>query len=310
MEKTTMTNFTGKVFNDPTRLHEAVMLIDCTDGNPNGDPSMGNQPRIDLETGHGLMTDACLKRKIRDYIYLRGQDINPEFYNIFIQEGSVLNDAIASAYERLKVKPKGKAGSPEQQLEVQRAMKEMFFDIRMFGAVLSTGLKAGQVWGPVQVSHARSIDPVDLVTHQLTRCAATKKEDKKEDANGDGDEKETDNKTFGWKHSIAYGLFKFAITYNPNRGSEFISEQDLALFWESLLNLWSLNRSSARGMMAPRGLWIISHANKYGSGVIKSPFDRLTAITKKEHPRRFSDYDVSFDDTLEEDVDAVISRLI
>lgn len=306
MEKSTMTNFTSKVFNDPTRLHEAVMLVDCTDGNPNGDPSMGNQPRTDLETGHGLMTDACLKRKIRDYIYLRGNEINPEIYNIFIQEGSVLNDAIANTYKGLKIETKGKAGSPEQQLEVQRAMKEMFFDIRMFGAVLSTGLKAGQVWGPVQVSHARSIDPVDLVTHQITRCAATKKEE----ANSNGEKDESDNKTFGWKQLIAYGLYKFAITYNPNRGSEFISEQDLALFWESLLNLWRLNRSSARGIMAPRGLWIISHANKYGSGVIKSPFDRLTAVTQKEHPRSFSDYDVSFDDTLDNDVDAVITRLI
>lgn len=308
MEKTTMTNFTGKVFNDPTRLHEAVMLVDVTDGNPNGDPSMGNFPRMDLVTRHGLISDACIKRDVRDYVYIRGNEINPENYNIFIQEGSVLNDAISNAYNGLKIETKGKAGSPEQQLEVQRAMKEQFFDIRAFGAVLSTGLKAGQVWGPIQVSHARSIDPVDLVTFQLTRCAATKKEDV---VNGSGDEKaESDNKTFGWKQLIAYGLYKFAVTYNPNRGSEFISEQDLALFWESLLNLWRLNRSSARGIMAPRGLWIISHANKYGSGVIKSPYERLTAVAKKDHPRSFADYDVMFDDTLDDDVDAVITRLI
>lgn len=301
-----MTNFIGKPFTDPTRLHEAVMLVDCIDGNPNGDPSMGNQPRTDSETGHGLMTDACIKRKIRDYISTRGNEINPDIHNIFIQEGAVLNDAIANAYDKLKIKATGKTSTIKEQLEVQRLMKEIFYDIRMFGAVLSTGLKAGQVWGPMQVSHARSIDPVDLVEFQLTRCAATKKEEV--DSNGKKDD--SDNKTFGWKQLIPYGLYKFAITYNPNRGSEFISEQDLALFWESLLNLWRLNRSSARGMMTPRGLWIISHANKYGSGVIKSPYERLTATAKKEKARSFADYDVVFDDTLDDDVDAIITRLI
>lgn len=295
-------NLDSKVYCDPKKRHDAVMIFDCLDGNPNGDPDLGNQPRTDIDTGHGLVTDACIKRKIRNYVLHRGLEINPDIYKIFIQDGAVLNDAIKGAYENLKIKPSGKggkSGSVEEQLKVQKAMQEQFFDIRMFGAVLSTGLKAGQVWGPLQVSFARSIDPITLQGFTVTRCAVTSKDEEKD--------KDKDNKTMGRKELMSYGVYKFNIFYNPHL-SDMVTSEDLELFWEALIKSWDFDRSSGRGVIAPRGLWIFSHENKWGNAPASSLFEMINIEKLVETPRKFADYQIICDDNLP--VGISLSRLI
>ena len=172
---------------DPTKRHDAVLLVDITDGNPNGDPDAGNQPRIDPETRQGLMTDSCIKRKLRNYV----QAVNEgkEGLSILIEDGAVLRDRFAPAFDALKIqKPKGK--NPEDQEKLAGWLQERYWDLRMFGGVLESELRAGQVWGPVQIGIARSIDPVLPMTMTITRCAASNPKDNK------------DNKTIGKKELI------------------------------------------------------------------------------------------------------------
>ncbi|MFW6359979.1 MAG: type I CRISPR-associated protein Cas7, partial [Chroococcales cyanobacterium] len=162
---------------DVTKKHDAILLFDCTDGNPNGDPDLGNQPRTDPETRQGLVSDACLKRKVRNYAELKSRDMEEEEqkqYKLFIEEGSVLNEKIQRAYIALDQYTDGmKEGTPEQQEKAAQWMQANFYDLRLFGGVLSTGLKAGQVWGPVQMSPARSIDPILPQSMTITRRART-----------------------------------------------------------------------------------------------------------------------------------------
>lgn len=268
---------------DITKKHDAILLFDCTDGNPNGDPDAGNQPRLDPETQQGLVTDACIKRKVRNYIELRSRGMDEEqrkAYKIFIEEGTVLNEAIQRGYQALNYELK--TGTPEQQQEVAKWMQANFYDIRTFGAVLTTGLKAGQVWGPVQVSHARSFDRIVPQSLTITRQAITEGKEGKE------------NKTMGRKEIIPYGLYKAHVFYNPHLRGEHFTSEDLALFWEALRKGWEFDRSSARGFMAVRGLWIFSHENQYGNCPTHELFDRLRVKLNSEvaAPRRFSDYEL------------------
>ncbi|MFM6108609.1 MAG: type I-C CRISPR-associated protein Cas7/Csd2, partial [Sphaerospermopsis kisseleviana] len=218
---------------DPTKKHDAILLFDCLDGNPNGDPDAGNQPRIDPQTNQGLVTDACLKRKVRNYVEMLSKDeTTPERYKIFVEEGSVLNEKISRAYTAVGLPQK--EGTPEDQLKVAKWMQQNYYDLRMFGAVLSTGLKAGQVWGPVQISFSRSIDPVFPQSFCITRCAATVENEDK------------DNKTIGRKEAIPYGLYRSHVFYNPSLASH-VTERDLELLWESLVKSWEFDRSASRG---------------------------------------------------------------
>jgi CRISPR-associated protein Csd2 len=277
---------------DPTKKHDAILLFDCLDGNPNGDPDAGNQPRIDPQTNQGLVTDACLKRKVRNYVEMVGKDeATPEKYKIFVEEGSVLNEKISRAYTAVGLPQK--EGTPEQQLEVAKWMQQNFYDLRMFGAVLSTGLKAGQVWGPMQISFSRSIDPIFPQSVSITRCAATQETLKK-----DGGTK--DNKTMGRKEVLPYGLYKSYVFYNPHLAekSGCVIERDLELFWQALIKAWEFDRSSARGFMACRGLYIFSHASKYGNAPVHELFDKLKIRSTVDAPRSFSDYQVVLDDEL------------
>jgi CRISPR-associated protein Csd2 len=272
---------------DPTKKHDAILLFDCLDGNPNGDPDAGNQPRIDPQTNQGLVTDACLKRKVRNYVEMVGKDENtPERYKIFVEEGSVLNEKIRRAYVAVGLPEK--EGTPEQQVQVAKWMQQNFYDLRMFGAVLSTGLKAGQVWGPMQVSFARSIDPIFPQSVSITRCAATTEKEGK------------DNKTMGRKEVLPYGLYKSHVFYNPHLAekSGCVTECDLKLFWEALIKAWEFDRSSARGFMACRGLYIFSHASKYGNAPVHELFDKLQIKSNVAVPRSFSDYQVVLNDGL------------
>lgn len=261
---------------NPDKKHDAILLVDCKDGNPNGDPDAGNQPRIDSETRHGLMTDACLKRKIRNYVSMvSGQEI-------FVKEGSVLNNSINQGYTDLGIEPKDKkkGGTPEEQEKVQNILRQRYYDIRMFGGVLSTGWKAGQVWGPVQISWGRSFDPVLPVSATITRCAST------EEVAG------KDNKTMGRKELIPYGLFKVEIHYNPGLAKG-VSEEDLKLFWEALTNCWEFDRSSARSSMNCRGLFVFTHDSKWGNVASHKLFDLLSVEKQSDIPRSINDYEIT-----------------
>lgn len=272
---------------DPTKKHDAILLFDCLDGNPNGDPDAGNQPRIDPETRQGLVSDACIKRKIRNYVELVGRE-EPETakYKLFVEEGTVLNEKIKRGYIELKYKTEGvKEGTPEQQEAVTKWMQENFYDIRMFGAVLSTGLKAGQVWGPVQINFARSFDAVLPTSVTVTRCAATEEREGK------------DNKTMGRKELIPYGLYKSYVFYNPHLRSEFVTQRDLELLWESLVKTWEFDRSASRGFMACRGLYVFTHEAKYGNAPVHELFDLLSVSLTEDVPRSFNHYDVQLSET-------------
>jgi CRISPR-associated protein Csd2 len=274
---------------DPTKKHDAILLFDCLDGNPNGDPDAGNQPRIDPETRQGIVTDACLKRKVRNYVEMVGKDEEKsETYKIFIEEGTVLNEKIRRGYVAMNFPEK--EGTPENQAKVAEWMQQNFYDLRMFGAVLSTGLKAGQVWGPMQISFARSIDPVLPQSITITRCAATEEREKKE------------NKTMGRKEILPYGLYKAHIFYNPHLAAKFVTQRDLELFWEALIKAWEFDRSSARGFMACRGLYVFTHTAKYGNAPVHQLFDKLHIQANTDVSRHFSDYRIGLDSNLPDGV--------
>jgi CRISPR-associated protein Csd2 len=242
------------------------------------------------------VTDACLKRKVRNYVEMVGKDEpTPERYKIFVEEGSVLNEKISRAYTAVGLPQK--EGTPEQQLQVAKWMQQNFYDLRMFGAVLSTGLKAGQVWGPMQISFSRSIDPVFPQSVSITRCAATEEKEKK-----DGVKK--DNKTMGRKEVLPYGLYKSHVFYNPHLAekSGCVNERDLDLFWQALIKAWEFDRSSARGFMACRGLYVFTHASKYGNAPVHQLFDKLQIKSTVDVPRSFADYQVDLDEVLPDGV--------
>lgn len=264
---------------NPEKKHDAILLVDCRDSNPNGDPDAGNQPRIDPETRHGLMSDACLKRKVRNYVALTQTEPR---YKIFIEEGSVLNEKIERGYSELKIEAKKKETTSEQQNKVRDWMIENFYDIRMFGAVLSTGLNAGQVWGPLQISWGRSFDPVLPISTTITRCAATDSKEGK------------DNKTMGRKELIPYGLYRVEIHYNPAVSKA--SEDDLKLFWEALTNCWEFDRSAARPAMNCQGLFVFSHESKWGNAPSQKLFEKISVHSLSDTPRSINDYSINIDE--------------
>jgi len=266
--------------NDPTKKQEFIWLFDCVRGNPNGDPDADNTPRTDLQTGHGLVTDNCLKRKVRNYVTMASDE------RIFVTEGAILNEAIDQAIEAKgltdKLDPnKKRLTDPKSVAEAREWMCNNFYDIRMFGAVLSTGKNAGQVRGPMQLTFAESLDPVLPVTLSITRCAAT-------DANEQG----KDNKTMGRKNIIAYGLYKTQGFYSPQFAKQTgVTQADLELFWEALVKCFELDRSAARGMMATQGLWVFSHDKPLGCYPTHKLFALIRIKSKSDLPRSFSNFD-------------------
>jgi CRISPR-associated protein Csd2 len=263
-----------------------VYLIDVQDGNPNGDPDAGNLPRVDAETGMGIITDVCLKRKVRNYVQL-ARECAPGF-DIFVKEKAILNNEIDAAYDTDAVK---EADKPADKVEAARLeMCRRYFDIRTFGAVMSTGKNAGQVRGPIQLTFARSVDPVVVAEHSITRMAVTT--EREAEAQGG------DNRTMGRKATIPYGLYVCHGFITPAfaRATGF-SEADLQLFWEALENMFDCDHSAARGLMTPRKLYVFRHATALGSASASSLFDRISIRRKSlEAPARaFSDYEVTVD---------------
>lgn len=266
--------------------YEFVLLFDVKDGNPNGDPDAGNLPRSDPETGEGLVTDVSLKRKIRNFVQIaKGDEAR---FDIFIKEKAVLNNVIGRAYSEQNltlVKQKGRAEDREQ---ARQWVCDNFYDVRTFGAVLSTGANAGQVRGPVQIKFARSIDPVVSLEHSITRMAvATEKESISQSG---------DNRTMGRKHTVPYGLYQTHGYISAHFANDTgFSEEDLALLWQSLIMMFEHDRSAARGEMTTRGLYVFKHESKLGNAPAHELFSRIVPSLKDVNttPRNFTDYQVS-----------------
>lgn len=266
--------------------YEFVLLYDVENGNPNGDPDAGNMPRIDPETGYGIVTDVCLKRKIRNYVELIKGDASG--YRIYVKEGTPLNQNHEEAYIAVGLKPGEKAKVPQVN-EARRWMCANFFDVRTFGAVMSTGDNCGQVRGPVQINFSRSIDPIVQQEVTITRQTVTRIEDA---------EKE---RTMGRKHIVPYGLYRVEgyvsakLANDVTKGTGF-SAEDLELFWEALVNMFEHDHSAARGKMAVRKLVVFQHESELGN----APSHRLFELVKvppsqANPPRHFADYVVSID---------------
>lgn len=279
---------------DPTKRHEAVYLFDVVDGNPNGDMDAGNQPRVDDETGHGLVTDMCLKRHIRDWIgvFMRGK----EGYNIHVASGVCLNDNIDLAYKAESVDPSTlkTADQLSQAIErTQRWMCKHFFDVRGMGAVLATGNNAGRVTGPFQFTFARSIDPIHVLDCPISRVCVARPEDRLTKA---GKLKETE---LGRKSLTPYGLYRATAFFTPHYAEQTgVTSQDLEVVWEALVDMWAVRRSAAKGLMGCRGLYIFSHDKPRGCARAQDLVERITVQMREgvTAPRHFKDYEVVVDD--------------
>lgn len=273
--------------------YEFVLLFDVQDGNPNGDPDAGNLPRVDPETGNGLVTDVCLKRKVRNYVGIAREEQPP--FEIYVKEKAILNRQHERAYKSLDIDLSGDSGKRKGGKNVEAARQWMcknFYDVRTFGAVMSTGINCGQVRGPVQMSFARSISSVVPLEHSITRMAvATEAEAEKQGG---------DNRTMGRKFTIPYGLYRGHgyISAHLARQTGF-SEEDLALLWKALTNMFEHDHSAARGQMSVRGLYIFKHDNALGQAPAHVLFDCITVQPREgvSVPRQFSDYQVTVNDT-------------
>lgn len=257
-----------------------VYIFDVQDGNPNGDPDAGNLPRVDAETGMGIVTDVCIKRKVRNYAQVAKGLANG--YDIFVKEKAVLNNEIDKAHDDAKVK-----AAQNKIAAARQYMCEHYYDIRTFGAVMSTGKNAGQVRGPIQLTFARSVNPVATSEHSITRIAvATPKE--AESQNGE-------NHTMGRKATIPYGLYVCHGFISANLAQQTgFTEDDLALFFDALKNMFDLDRSAARGLMSAQKLIVFRHASELGNAPANKLFDLVKVEkTTNDVPRSFKDYAVS-----------------
>ena len=284
-------------YTDVTRRHDFVLLFDVADGNPNGDPDAGNLPRVDPETMQGLVTDVAIKRKVRDWVDLvKGRE---EHYKIYVQSGGeALNTKHQRAYDALGIKSQG-AKQPRDDVEKTRGwMCANFYDIRVFGAVMTTGVNCGQVRGPVQLTFARSIDPIVPLDLSITRVAVTRPEDAQVVAAEEGEEARGKETEMGRKALVPYGLYRAHGFFNPHFAERTgATSEDLGLFWQALQQMWDLDRSSSRGMMACRGLYVFSHESPLGNAQAHRLFERVAVARRAEVtvPRSFADYAVMVD---------------
>ena len=252
--------------------YDFILLFDVTDGNPNGDPDSGNLPRIDPETGEGLVTDVCIKRKVRNYVQVASDN------EIFVKENAILNQAINSAVEEATGST-SKTKNKEGRDQARSLMCKRFYDIRTFGAVLSTGNNAGQVRGPIQLTFGRSIDPIFPHEHTLVPVVAADKD-----------------QTMGRKATVPYGLYRMYGFVTPHFAEDTgFTEEDLELFWEALQNMFDIDHSAARGLMSLCKLIVFKHQSGLGNVPAHKLFE-LVQVRKKEGvtiPRKFADYEIS-----------------
>ncbi len=291
------------IVTNPELRHDFIILFDVVDGNPNGDPDAGNMPRVDPETMEGLVTDVCIKRKIRDYVDLACGE--QERFKIYVQnKGIALNDLHKRAYSAKSLTPTGSKQKREDVVLVRQWMCENFYDIRMFGAVMTTEVNCGQVRGPVQLTFARSVSPVSALDVSITRVAITKAEDAAVVAGeSEGDQSKGKVTEMGRKALLPYGLYLGRGFFSPKFAKDTgVTSEDMKLFWEALVNMWDLDHSAARGFMSIRGLYVFTHDNPLGNAPAHQLFDRIQAVTREELkaaqrvPRSFGDYEVLVDD--------------
>lgn len=277
--------------------YEFVLLYDVENGNPNGDPDAGNMPRIDPETGYGIVTDVAIKRKVRNYAELVKGD--SKGYRIYVKEGTPLNQNHVEAYEAIGLKTKANATSAQVN-EARAWMCKNFFDVRTFGAVMSTGDNCGQVRGPIQINFSRSIDPIVQQEVTITRQTVTRIEDA------------ANERTMGRKHVVPYALYKVEgyvsakLANDESKGTGF-SEDDLSLFWEALVNMFEHDHSAARGKMASRRLFVFKHKDELGNAPSHKLFD-MVKVEKNDGviiPRKFGDYSVKVDGKTPEGVELI-----
>jgi len=290
--------------------YDFVLLFDVKDGNPNGDPDAGNLPRLDAESGHGLVTDVSLKRKIRNFVSLikeqdeRVPEAGEKRFEIYVREKAILNHQNNRAYSALgfastpedaatdnpeKKKPgkEKRKGSAEEVEKARAWMCQNFFDVRAFGAVMSTGVNCGQVRGPVQLTFARSVVPIVLLEHSITRMAVA--------TEAEAEKQQGDNRTMGRKHTVPYGIYMahgFVSSFLAKQTG--FGEDDFELLLQSLEQMFEHDRSAARGEMSTRGLYIFKHDSELGNAHAHSLFDRIQVKRKSgvDVPRSFSDFDV------------------
>lgn len=299
--------------------YDFVLLFDVQDGNPNGDPDNANLPRLDTETGEGIVTDVCLKRKVRNYVTLTRA--GRPGYEIYVAEKAILTQNHVRAYQELgietpaaeaegegngeggeemppadtrrKAPAKTKAkrfGSGEQVAAARAKMCELFYDVRTFGAVMSTGINAGQVRGPVQLTFARSKGPVVPVEHTITRMAvATERE---------AEQQKGDNRTMGRKATLPYGLYRAHGFVSASLAAQTgFADDDLSLLWEALTGMFEHDRSAARGLMATRELVVFRHDSALGNAPAHKLFERVQVDRLSDVPRGYGDFRVTVDDT-------------
>ncbi|MCW3474922.1 type I-C CRISPR-associated protein Cas7/Csd2 [Limobrevibacterium gyesilva] len=277
--------------------YDFVFLFDVRNGNPNGDPDAGNMPRMDPETGRGLVTDVAIKRKIRNYVAM-ARAATPG-YDIYMRDGAVLNVEHRKAYLHFGIEPdtKSKKAPKDKAQDLTRWMCDNFFDVRTFGAVMSTEVNAGQVRGPVQLTFAESIDPIVPMEISITRSSVTNEKDALQN-----------DRTMGRKHIVPYGLYRAhgfvsgRLANDGKKGTGF-SETDLALVWEALANMFDHDRAAARGEMTARGLIVFKHDSDLGNAPAHKLLERVTVARvgngtgNDGPPRGFGDYAVTVNET-------------
>lgn len=271
--------------------YEFVLLFDVENGNPNGDPDMGNMPRVDPQTGNGIVTDVCLKRKVRDYVdLLKSRNAG---YDIYVKSGAVLNNQHKKAYDYLGINPDSK--KPKEE-ELTKFMCQNFFDIRTFGAVMTTEINCGQVRGPVQFSFARSIDPIFQQEVTVTRCAVTNEKDAEK------------GQTMGKKQIVPYGLYRAEgyVSAHLAKKTEF-KEDDLELLWDSLINMFEHDHSAARGKISARKLIVFKHNSELGCCQSHTLFDKVKVerLSRDMPARSFADYKVTISDDMPNGVELI-----
>ena len=286
------------------KRYDFIFLFDVKNGNPNGDPDAGNQPRVDPETGHGLVTDVALKRRVRNYVQLAKGNTPP--HAIFVRHATNLNRAITRAHEETEggFDPKGKAGK-DKVFKAREWMCAQYYDVRCFGAVMSTGANAGQVRGPVQFAFARSVDPILPLDLSITRMAVAENvkgaKSSVDFLKWEAEQPEDELRTMGRKAIIPYGLYRAHGFVSPHlalgdNGTGF-TEDDLALFWQALANMFEHDRSASRGETAARRLIVMEHESSLGNAPAHALFDRvhITRDDAERPARDFTDYTVTID---------------
>lgn len=257
-----------------------VLYFEVVNGNPNGDPDAGNMPRIDPQTSLGIVTDVCIKRKVRNYVAAAHE--GESGYDIFVTEGAVLNTKMQQTYEAYGLDPKAK----DTRAQARDYMCKRYFDVRTFGAVMDTGdYKCGQVRGPVQLCFARSVDPIYQQEVTITRMASTKE-----------NEDPTANRTMGRKYVVPYGLYRMEGFFSPSLAAKTgFGDKDLDVLWDALLNMFEVDHSAARGRMAARKLIVFEHESPLGNAPSFALFDLVKAqrVCGERVARSFEDYSIT-----------------